>query len=387
MSKAIIIGAGKIGRGFIGMELERSGYQILFADVNQAVIEDINRRGEYVVRLLDSQCSERVVRNIRAVNSLNPAFPSCFEDGEMNLVCTSVGQTALVKVAPIIAAGISERRKAKVNKPLNVIAAENAVRGSSQLKAYVYENLSEEDKAYADEYVGFPDCVVDRIVPTDKPGSNAGDVAVENFFEWDVEKRDIKAPILSVMGMSIVKNLDAFLERKLFTLNGPNAITACYGYLKGYKTINQSLNDDEIYRLVCGVMEECGRMLTLRRGFSPEEMLSYRTKVMQRFRNPYIKDSVVRVAREPIRKLSPNDRIIAPFNYANDLGLPVENYRKGIACVLSYDNPQEEQSRTMQDLIKNYGVRSALEKISGIPSESRDAKIIDVEYRCLNRLS
>ena len=42
MQRAIMIGAGNIGRGFIGALLAKSGYQVLFADVNQSIIDAIN---------------------------------------------------------------------------------------------------------------------------------------------------------------------------------------------------------------------------------------------------------------------------------------------------------------------------------------------------------
>lgn len=384
MNKAIVVGAGKIGRGFVGMELERAGYHVLFVDMNEDIVNEIRRRGEYVVSVLDADRVETTVRNISAMSSLDPALPERFADEELSLVCTSVGQTALAKVAPMIAAGISRRQAAGVAKPLNVIAVENAMNGSSQLKAHVYARLAPETIRYADAAVGFPNCAVDRIVPPGGPGARAVDVAVEKYFEWDVDRKGLKAPLLPVDGMSLVDNLDAFLERKIFTLNGPNAVTACYGWIKGCETINEALEDSAIYEVVWGMMEECGRMLSLRHGFSEEEMSDYRSKVMRRFRNPYILDSVARVAREPIRKLSPNDRIIAPFNYAKSYGLPVECYRVGIACVLSYDNPDDAQSVKLQEMISGHGPRGALELVSGIPAESQDALDIEAEYRRLN---
>lgn len=44
MQRAIMIGAGNIGRGFIGALLAKSGYQVLFADVNQPIIDAINEK-------------------------------------------------------------------------------------------------------------------------------------------------------------------------------------------------------------------------------------------------------------------------------------------------------------------------------------------------------
>ena len=386
MKKAIMIGAGQIGRGFIGMELERAGYHVLFADINQAVIEDINTRGEYRVQMLDTECVETVVRNISAISSLDPDLPAQFADEAVELVCTSVGQTALAKVAGTIARGIACRHAAGITGYMNIIAVENAVGGTSQLKAHIDSHLSEEVKAYAGQYIGFPNAAVDRIIPPNKAGTKAGDVVVERYFEWDVERGPLKGELLPVEGLHIVDDLSAFLERKLFTLNGPNAVTACYGYLKGYDNIKACLEDPEIYAVVWGMMEECGAMLEKRHGFTAEQMLEYRTKLMARFLNPYIIDSVTRVGREPIRKLSPNDRIIAPMNFAHQYGLETPCYYTGIASVLLYNNPEDEQSRQLQQLIAAQGVEAALEQVCGLPAGGSDAACIAAEYRRLKKL-
>ena len=74
MKKAVMIGAGQIGRGFIGMLVEQAGYHVVFADINMDVINDINTRHEYTVHLMDTVCVETTVKNISAINSLDPAL-------------------------------------------------------------------------------------------------------------------------------------------------------------------------------------------------------------------------------------------------------------------------------------------------------------------------
>ena len=109
-------------------------------------------------------------------------------------------------------------------------------------------------------------------------------------------------------------------------------------------------------------------------------MERYRMSLMQRFVNPYIIDKCVRVAREPIRKLSPSDRITAPMNYARSYGIATPHYYTGIALVLLYDNPADEQSKEIQKLIAELGVKGAYEKISGVKADSFAAGEIEKEY-------
>lgn len=203
---------------------------------------------------------------------------------------------------------------------MNIIACENAIRATSQLKEAVYGALSEEGKAYADEYVGFPDCAVDRIVPPVK-SENFIDVVVESYYEWDVERSGFQGEIPEIPGMSLVDDLMAYIERKLFTLNTGHCITAYLGKLRGLPTIDKAIADPDVFATVYAAMQESGAGLIKKHGFDAEKHAAYIDKIIGRFKNPYLQDDVTRVGREPLRKLSPTDRLIKPLTTAAGYGL------------------------------------------------------------------
>lgn len=380
MKKAVQFGAGNIGRGFIGALLSQSGYQVVFADVVEAVIDKINEDKTYTVHIMDVECEDQKLENICGVNSTKPEAVD--EIAAADIVTTAVGLVILPRIAPTIAKAIEKRMEMGVKEPMNMIACENAIRGTSQLKKAVYENLSDAGKAFADEYVGFPDCAVDRIVPPVK-SENFIDVVVERYYEWDVEKSGFKGEIPEITGMTLVDDLMAYIERKLFTLNTGHCITAYLGTLRGIPTIDKAIADEEIYGIVSAAMKESGDGLIKKYGFDAEKHAAYIKKIISRFKNPYLQDDVTRVGREPLRKLSPTDRLIKPLMTAAGYGLPVDHLLVGVGAALHYNNPEDKQSAELQEKIAAQGVRAAAAEITGLTDEALLDKIV-AEYEKLS---
>lgn len=369
--RAVQFGAGNIGRGFIGAVLEQAGYHVVYADVNQEVIDLINEKKEYTVLVKDVDCVEQHITNISAVNSLTPAVVE--EIAKADIVTTAVGVVILPRIAPTIAKAIVARYEAGLEQPLNIIACENAVRASSQLKEHVLSHLSEEQQAYCNKWIGFPDCSVDRIVPPVRT-ENPIDVVVEAFYEWNVEEKSFVGEVPQIAGMNLADNLLAYVERKLFTLNTGHAITAYTGCMKGLKTIDQSIADPQIYEIVKAAMQQSGLGLVAKHGFDKEAHFKYIDKIISRFKNPYLKDDVTRVGREPLRKLSASDRLINPTLTAQNAGVETPDLLLGIGAALHYNNAEDPQSVTMQARIAEVGLKAAVAEFASLEA---DAPILD----------
>ena len=164
MKQAVHFGAGNIGRGFIGQLLAASGYEITFVDVNAELVDDINRLGAYNIEIVGDQPERIHVEGVRAINSATNLEDLLEAIAGADIITTAIGPNILKFIAPNIAKGLVHRLE-KNPQPLNVIACENMVGGSTVLKNFVYEALPEEAKAKVDELIGFPDAAVDRIVP------------------------------------------------------------------------------------------------------------------------------------------------------------------------------------------------------------------------------
>ncbi len=367
MKKAILFGAGNIGRGFIGGLLAQSGYHVTFADVNQEILDALNASKGYTIHICDVEQSQQEITGVSAIHSADPALVD--EIAQAEVIATAVGLTILPRIAGTIAKGIAQRQAAGSTQHLNIIACENAIRASTQLKAAVYTHLDEAGTAYAEEFVGFPDCSVDRIVPPVR-NERLVDVSVEAFYEWNVEQASFKGEIPAITGMNLADNLMAYIERKLFTLNTGHAVTAYLGSLKGYKTVQESFQDEAIQAFVRQTMAESGRGLSQKHGFDFEAHLAYIDKISKRFQNQYLVDEVDRVGRSPLRKLAPSDRLAMPLMTAKGFGLPYSHLAVGMAAALLYNNPADQESVDLQQKIQSLGVIPALTEISGIDDQA-----------------
>ena len=380
MKQAIQIGAGNIGRGFIGALLSQAGWHVTFADVVEPIIEALNRDHGYTVHILDKEPGEIAITGVDGVISTSPEFAQ--RVAQCDLITTAVGPNVLPIIAKSIAAGIQARIQAGNTEPMNVICCENGLRTTTRLKNEVLTHLNGEEAAFIEANIGFVDCAVDRICP--KPSfENILDAAVERYCEWDVERSAWKGPQPEIPGMTYADNLMAYLERKLFTLNSGHAICAYLGYLKGYKTIKDSIADPAIGAAVHAAISESGEGLIKEFGFDPEVHHAYVEKIFARYQNPFLEDEVLRVGREPLRKLEPGDRLIKPLTTTASFGLPVDHLIFGAAAALRFDCPDDPQSVELQAKIKAEGPEAALAAYSGLKADNPlFGRILDV-YRAL----
>ena len=67
--KAVHFGAGNIGRGFVGLLLHEAGYEVVFADVAETLINQLAAADSYRVHEVGDNPAVRTVENFRALNS------------------------------------------------------------------------------------------------------------------------------------------------------------------------------------------------------------------------------------------------------------------------------------------------------------------------------
>ncbi|MBT2513517.1 mannitol-1-phosphate 5-dehydrogenase [Arthrobacter sp. ISL-30] len=360
--KAVHFGAGNIGRGFVGLLLHEAGYEVVFADVADALISQLSTAGSYNVHEVGEQPQVKTVDNFRALNSATQEDSVVEEISTADVVTTAVGPHILKFVAPVIARGLAGR--APELPPLQVMACENAINASDLLHL---EIRAAWDGAAGDldAVAVFANTAVDRIVPNQEPGKGL-DVTVETFFEWVIDRTPFGDYVPVIPGATFVDELEPYIERKLFTVNTGHASAAYFGYAAGLEKISDAMADPGVAAKVRAVLDETTQLLVAKHGFAESEQEAYVQKILARFTNPHLPDTVNRVGRAPLRKLSRHERFIGPAAELAERGITPVALLDAVSAALRFDDGADDEAVELAQVLGESGPAEATERITGL---------------------
>ncbi|MBR6766419.1 MAG: hypothetical protein IKM02_00545 [Clostridia bacterium] len=382
MKTAIMYGGGNIGRGFIGKVFSDSGYEVCFLDIMQDVIDEMNRRGEYTVRIVSNEETyDTTVKPVRAVNSTTEQ--ALEEIVNCEIMATAVGVNILPRVAPSIAKAIIARME-RTGKPLNIILCENQLEVDILMRGWLYEHMNDEQKAWCDKNLSLIEPSIGRMVPPLTPEMREQDkllICVEPYCELPVDKDAFKGEIPELTGLVPYSPFEFYIKRKLFLHNGGHALCAYLGYQKGYEYIWQAIADPEIYEAAKASMLTSAQALVAKFGEEIRENVENNVvDLLFRFQNKALMDTVARVGADPVRKLRRNDRIIGAALFAIEQGIDPMPIVKGIKAALKFDRAEDATAPEIQNALAENGIEYVLENYMGLKADEPLYGMIKAEF-------
>lgn len=323
----MIFGAGKIGRSFIGQLFGCSGFEVVFVDIDQKIIDAINLNRRYRVIIKETNDEEIVIENVRAVSGTNVSAV-IHEISNAKIMAISVGKNALPKIIPVIAQGIAVRfHKALKTKPLDIIIAENMRHAADFIRSELVKNLPENFPL--DEKIGLIETSIGKMVPIMTEKDLEDDplvVFAEAYNELILDKKGFKNPIPAVKGLAPKENIRAWVDRKAFIHNLSHATAVYYGnYLHPKKVfLYELLADARVLEFTQSVMQEAAEILLslYPEDFTNESLQLHIDDLLVRFQNRALGDTVFRVGHDLRRKLASDDRFMGVITIAQQLDLP-----------------------------------------------------------------
>ena len=321
MSKIVVVGAGKTGRGFIARLLQEASEEVIFIDKNAELVEALNKEKEFKVSFFGN------VRDVYKVHN----FKACtwetadLEDAELILV--SVGGQNLKDVGESLAPLLND------GKHYYIITAENASHPSKTLREAIGK-----DNISVSESTVFCTTIEDGGL----------DINSENYPYLQCDADLLEGYVPTAKTLKPIGNFSNFLTRKLYTYNAASCVIAYIGWKKGYSNYADAANDPEVLELLDKNYEATNKVLCKEFGYEEADQKEFAALSKAKFCDRTIVDTVARNARDPQRKLGAAERIIGPIKLLHKYGEDASVLERTAACAILYDNDGEDAWRAIK---------------------------------------
>jgi mannitol-1-phosphate 5-dehydrogenase len=381
--KLVQIGAGSIGRSFIGALFVRAGWDTVFVDTDHRLVSLLNREGAYRVAIKrEGQADE--VRRIGPVRAVH-AGDAAGEIASADICATSVGKAFLPEVIPLIAEGLEIRRRRKPGRPLDIIIAENARDAPELFRSILGRKLG---PAYPlDALAGLVETSIGKMVPLMRKEDLARDpllLYAEEYETLIADRNGFRGPLPDIPGLFLTGSMKAYVDRKLFIHNLGHAAAAYFGYREAPGMVFLAGVLPLVKPLVRDVMEESAGALEAEypETFTAGNLDPYIEDLLERFGNRALGDTVYRVGRDLPRKLSRDDRITGAMLLCIKHGLPFDRIAGVYRAALSFAAGDEAgRPFPADDLFRREtlprGLEAVLREVSGLGSRDTDRVIFD----------
>jgi mannitol-1-phosphate/altronate dehydrogenase len=343
----IIFGAGKIGRSFIGQLFGKAAYKIVFVDMDESLVHELNSRGSYPVIIKSPGGEERVViDNVIAIHAMDrDAIIQAISNA--SIMTISVGKAALPAVAVTVAAGLLKREEKQAGQRIDIILAENMRSVDHFFREKLREILP---VSYPlNEQVGLVETSIGKMVPIMTSRDLEADplqVFAEPYNTLILDKKGFKGVIPLIKEFALKENMKAWVDRKAFIHNLGHATAAYIGYLHYPEVIYlyEVLADSKIYAFTLRVMEQSAKIL---RKVYPDEFTSSNLSLhikdlLTRFQNRNLGDTIYRVGCDLHRKLGKDDRFMGIIRLAGKKDLPCNMILEALSMGLLFKAGDEQ---------------------------------------------
>lgn len=379
-------GAGNIGRGFIGKLFSESGYEVVFIDINPVVLEKINNDRSYPVRIVsEGSFYEDTVKNVRAVSAADIELVAQ-EISTCDIMATAVGVNVLPRIIKPVAAGLKKRWADKNPAPLDIIICENLLDANHYLAKLLKQELNEYEAGLFEEKIGLVEASIGRMVPVMTAEMQEGNplrVWVEPYSVLPVDKAAFKGDIPEIKNMVPFSPFDFYIQRKLFLHNMAHALASYLGFLNNSTYIWEALKNPYIKLITAWAMQESAVAMSLEHNVHTLKLISNADDLIYRFCNKLLGDTVERVGKDPVRKLSGNDRMIGAVNLCMKHGVVPVYISIGIAAGFLFAPAGDEAAAKVQQTVKEQGIGEAIRLYCSIDAAGPIADLVKEFYSML----
>ena len=385
--RVVIVGAGKIGCGYLAPLFADHGHEVVLGCRTAQSAARFAAAGHWRVRVTGPSGGVRTVSGVRAVAVGSPSFRLAVAGADLVVVAVGVGNVA--QLGPDLARALAAR---PAGDPIDVWVVENDDCAPVLERSVA---AAAERQGVRLPPIGFASAVAWVTVGRGSwrdPGTP--EFVRDSADRLVVDARRLRTTVPAPGGVVTTSQYRARLDEKLYVFNAGHALCAYVGWLRGHETISSAVRDVLVRPIVAGCLLEARRaVLTAHPGLAAGSRIQAAVDIhpqvadaLRRYEDAQLADPITRVAREPLRKLQPTDRLIGPARLIRETtGHTPAHVALGVAAALLYGRGAREvadpQARELRGLLARHGVMAVLRDVCGLDSRDPLAQTVAARYR------
>jgi mannitol-1-phosphate 5-dehydrogenase len=380
--RCVVIGTGRVAGGFLAPLLRAADWETILVGRKQSIIETINEGSGLWLNVAGDPLGSRWIGGVRAVSFDDLSLRGIV--AEADLVATAVGPSSLPEVGHLLAPLLQARLQTS-GDPVNVVAFENHRRAPEILARGLLEGhtpLAE----HVGRRIGVGGAAVWRAVSNREVTPSGVRYDANGVDECYVDAASLLsgAPLDgSIPGLELVRPFEDRIVEKLWVFNAGHAAAAYLGWHAGCETLDEAMAHEGIRATVSSVVREVQAAFEAYLSARPGSVLIPARRlgsILDLYADPALDDTVVRVAREPRRKLAAGDRLIGPASACLAAGMRPDALARVIAAALAYGEESDRQARDLRRELAFLEPEEVLSEVSTLERNDELTRLVCQRY-------
>src|SRR5215211_5192123 len=380
--RCVVIGTGRVAGGFLAPLLRAADWETILVGRKQSIIETINEGSGLWLNVAGDPLGSRWIGGVRAVSFDDLSLRGIV--AEADLVATAVGPSSLPEVGHLLAPLLQARLQTS-GDPVNVVAFENHRRAPEILARGLLEGhtpLAE----HVGRRIGVGGAAVWRAVSNREVTPSGVRYDANGVDECYVDAASLLsgAPLDgSIPGLELVRPFEDRIVEKLWVFNAGHAAAAYLGWHAGCETLDEAMAHEGIRATVSSVVREVQAAFEAYLSARPGSVLIPARRlgsILDLYADPALDDTVVRVAREPRRKLAAGDRLIGPASACLAAGMRPDALARVIAAALAYGEESDRQARDLRRELAFLEPEEVLSEVSTLERNDGLTRLVCQHY-------
>lgn len=373
--KVVVIGAGRSGRGYVGELLFLDGWQVVYADNDEALTDQLKAIGKHTVYEL-SQASERsvVVSGYETVNTKTDHQAYIEHMMDADLVMTALFPEAFEQVSKDLAEVIHRKKQAAKKGFLTVTLGANYVGLYKKFYDLISSQLPPEDIPYFEKRVNLVESIILRLSSWPTPQQRREDplsIQGGTLPTLQINKSILRSMAPEKIPSFLLLEDDTLkiMKKKIWQGNTLHCTMAFMGIYRNHTYIYEAARDPYIMMCANNAYIEANRGLAALYGSDVLVRREAMEATWASYQDESVKDSVMRVGGDPVRKLSRNERFIGPALLCAEEGIIPYFICRGAAYGFFYENKNSQNTYHETDIrqyVAAHGIEQSIQDICGL---------------------